>query len=210
MPWRLQADVTTNCAVDSRLQISRRETRQRPRGCPYARGRGCPCRSCCNSAGVWAKGCLRGASASWHRMMSRFPFALIEIIAPPWLRRKSSRGVSRAEPSRPLTCATVGRSGHLRDSRRSRWPMTSSGEVENLPEGRAWRRARRRNHPKAGPRAGRGGEVAPVDRIMFRARRRDCARRPVCSACRIRRPIRGWQAACAHCSVDVVVLLSQT
>jgi hypothetical protein len=35
-PLRLQADVTTNCAVDSRLLISRRVLRQRPRGCSYA------------------------------------------------------------------------------------------------------------------------------------------------------------------------------
>jgi hypothetical protein len=36
MYWRLQADVTVNCVVDLRLLISRREPRQRPRGCPYA------------------------------------------------------------------------------------------------------------------------------------------------------------------------------
>jgi hypothetical protein len=39
-----------------------------------------------------------------------------------------------------------------------------------------------------------------------RARRRDCAQRSVYLTCRIRRPIRGWQAACAHCSVDVIML----
>jgi hypothetical protein len=97
MPWRLQADVMVNCDVDSRLLISRREPRQTLRGYPYTqapRGRGCPCRSCCNNAEVWAKGYLKGASASWHRMMSIFPTALIEIIAPAWLRQKSSRGVS--------------------------------------------------------------------------------------------------------------------
>jgi hypothetical protein len=32
MPYRLQANVTVNCVVDSRLLISRRE----PRGHPYA------------------------------------------------------------------------------------------------------------------------------------------------------------------------------
>jgi hypothetical protein len=37
MSLRLQADMTTNCAVDLRLLISRRESRQRLRGCPYAR-----------------------------------------------------------------------------------------------------------------------------------------------------------------------------
>jgi hypothetical protein len=37
MPWRLQAHVTVNCAVDLCLLISRRELRLRPRGCPYAR-----------------------------------------------------------------------------------------------------------------------------------------------------------------------------
>jgi hypothetical protein len=36
-PWHLQADVTTNCAVDPHLLISHREPRQRPRDCPYAR-----------------------------------------------------------------------------------------------------------------------------------------------------------------------------
>jgi hypothetical protein len=33
---RPQADMTANCVVDLRLLISRREPRQRPRGCPYA------------------------------------------------------------------------------------------------------------------------------------------------------------------------------
>jgi hypothetical protein len=37
MPYRLQADVTMNCVVDSRLLISCREPRQRPSGHPYAR-----------------------------------------------------------------------------------------------------------------------------------------------------------------------------
>jgi hypothetical protein len=37
MSFRLQTDMTVNCAVELRLLISRRETRQRPRGCLYAR-----------------------------------------------------------------------------------------------------------------------------------------------------------------------------
>jgi hypothetical protein len=37
MPWCLQAHVMVNCVVDLCLLISRRESRQRPRGCPYAR-----------------------------------------------------------------------------------------------------------------------------------------------------------------------------
>jgi hypothetical protein len=59
MPWRLQADVTVNCVADLHLLISRRE----PRYCPYARApreRGCPCHSCCDSAGAWAKRLLMG------------------------------------------------------------------------------------------------------------------------------------------------------
>ena len=55
----------------------------------------------------------------------------------------------RCQPSHLLTCATVGQSDCLRDSRQSRWSRPSSGEAENLPEGCAW--------------VGRGREVAPED-----------------------------------------------
>lgn len=37
MSWHLQADVTVNCVVELRVLISHRETRQRSRGCLYAR-----------------------------------------------------------------------------------------------------------------------------------------------------------------------------
>jgi hypothetical protein len=57
-----------------------------------------PCCSGCNNIGVWAKGCLWGASSSWRVMTSRFPTALIEIRVPARLMRKSSWGVSWAVP----------------------------------------------------------------------------------------------------------------
>jgi hypothetical protein len=67
---------------------------------------------------------------------------------------------------------------------------------------------------------GRGGEIArrpgpgsgeaeimPVVWTLLRARQRFCARGLVCSACRIRCPIGGWQAASVHCSGNVIMLL---
>jgi hypothetical protein len=42
------------------------------------------------------------------------------------------------------------------------------------------------------------------------ARWKEIAHGLVCSACCIRRPIGGWQAVCAHYSVDVIMLLRQT
>jgi hypothetical protein len=52
---------------------------------------------------------------------------------------------------------------------------------------------------------GRGGELA-----RGRARRRGCTQRLVRSACRIRHPIGGRQAACVHYGVGVIILLRQT
>jgi hypothetical protein len=141
----LQADVTVPYAVDLRSPTSHREPRQRPRGRSYSRspkGEAAHTVVVCNSVGVWAKGCLQGVSVSLHGMTSRFPATFIRIRAPAQSRQKSSRGIRM---SHPLTCTIVGRSGRLRDSWCSRWPRPSSGEVENSPEDRTRRRARRRD-----------------------------------------------------------------
>jgi hypothetical protein len=82
----LASDVMANHAVDSCLLTSRREPRLR--SCPYARapkGEAAHAIVVVNSVGVWAKGCLRGMSSSWHVMTSRFPAALIKIKVPAWL-----------------------------------------------------------------------------------------------------------------------------
>jgi hypothetical protein len=79
----LASDVTANHVVDSRLLTLRRELR--PTGCPYARapeGEAPRTVVVVNNVGVWAKGCLRGASSSCHVIMSRFPTTLIKIRVP--------------------------------------------------------------------------------------------------------------------------------
>jgi hypothetical protein len=79
----LASDVTANHVVDSRLLTLRRESSLM--GCSYARapeGEVAHTVVVVNSVGVWAKGCLRGASSSCHVMTSRFPASLIEIGVP--------------------------------------------------------------------------------------------------------------------------------
>jgi hypothetical protein len=82
----LASDVMANHVVDSCLLTSRREPRLR--GCPYAQapeGEVAHAVVVVNNVRLWAKGCLRGTSSSWHVMTSRFPAALIEIRVPVWL-----------------------------------------------------------------------------------------------------------------------------
>jgi hypothetical protein len=82
------SDVTVNCAVDSCLLTSRREPRPRPRGRSYARapeGETAHVVVVVTALGYGSKGCLRGASSSWHVMMSKFAAALIQIRALDWL-----------------------------------------------------------------------------------------------------------------------------
>jgi hypothetical protein len=93
----LASDVTVIHVADSRPMNLRRIPG--PRGCPYARapeGEAAHAIVVVNSVGVWAKGCLQGASSSCRVMTSRFSTALIEIRVPIWLMQKSSRGAGRA------------------------------------------------------------------------------------------------------------------
>jgi hypothetical protein len=77
--------------------------------------------------------------------MSRFPTALIEIIAPTWLIQKSSQGVSRAVPRRALQLGEMVVYG-------------IRGVVGGRGRGQA--RARRRTSSRAELDVGRGGEIA--------------------------------------------------
>jgi hypothetical protein len=143
--------VTAHYVVDLHPLVSRWEPRQRPRDCPYTRA-------------------LRGAAAQYVVIVAVPGYGLKVVYR---AYEDSLWRLSRSEPrsgeaevflrcwtSRPLTCTTIWWSGRLRDSWRNRWPRPSSGEAENSPEGRTHRRVRQRNHPKAGPRVGRGGDCA--------------------------------------------------
>jgi hypothetical protein len=168
---------------------------------PSPQGRGRPYHSCCNSAVVWVKACLRGASASlcgWlPDSLSRFSRSELcsgeaEVFPRRWL-------------SHPLTCATIG--GVV-----ARRTCGGAGS-----RGRAW--ARRRNHPRLNsasgvmeitPEAelsvGQGGSLCPRSGLSV-GEAEICARGPVCFTCRIDVPSGGWQAACTYYSGGVIMLL---
>jgi hypothetical protein len=123
-----------NRAVDPRLLTSRREPRPRPRGRLYARA---PEGEAGHAVVVVT------ALGMGQRLLTGCVIVLtrddVEILYNTH-RDQSSRLVDvevfpRCQSSHLLTCATVGRIGCLRDSRRSRWPRPSSSEAENLPEG---------------------------------------------------------------------------
>jgi hypothetical protein len=80
-------------------------------------------------------------------MTSRFPTSLIEVGAP--LGRGGSLPEALDKPSLDMRHSLA--EWLSVDSWQNRWPRPSSGEAENSPEGRTRRRARWRNHPKAGP-----------------------------------------------------------
>jgi hypothetical protein len=152
--------------------------------------------------GHWLKACLRGASASLRGMTLR---SLLRL-----LRSEPYSGEVEVFPrcwmSHPLTCTTVWRSVRLRDSWRSRWPRPSSGEAEKSSKGRTQHWARRRNRPRARFDVG-GGEDCARGLDSASGEAESCAQGLVCFAYRIRCPIEGWQATCAHCSGDVIMLL---
>jgi hypothetical protein len=61
-----------------------------------------------------------------------------------------------------MTCATVGRSGRLRDSRRSRWLRPSSGKAEKSPEGWTRGQARRTGYARGlNPTSGEAERLRP-------------------------------------------------
>jgi hypothetical protein len=95
----LASDVMTIHAVDSCPLILRRMSGLR--GCPYDRapkGEVAHAVVVVNNIGVWAKGCLQGASSSWRVMTLRFPTTLIEIRVPIWRARATWRTCPRTEP----------------------------------------------------------------------------------------------------------------
>jgi hypothetical protein len=116
-------------------------------GCPYARaleGEATHAVVVVNSIGVCAKGCLRGASSSWHVMTSRFPSAVIKIRVHVWLMQKSSQDASRAVSRRALQSGGVAVCG-----------------ICGAVGGRGRARVRWRTCLRAEPGVERGGAVAP-------------------------------------------------
>jgi hypothetical protein len=109
----------------------------------------------------------------------------------------------------------------LRARQRSRsWAGLCFGRGgEVAPEGWSLLWARWRSRSWAGLCFGRGEEVTPEGWSLLRARQRLRLWAGLCfgrggygahglvCACHIRRPIVGWQAACVHCSRDVITLL---
>jgi hypothetical protein len=191
-----------NYAVDSCLLTSCREPRPRPRGCPYARA---PKGEASHAVVVVTmSGYGQRLLMAWVIVL-----ALDDIEIPCCIHQDQSpcsvdaEVLSRLLLSRPSMRATNGR-------------VAVCG-IRVVVGGRGRARARRRIL-RVELNVGQDGEIAPEGWTRSQARRIDCARRLVRLACRIKRPIRGCQAACAHylcrCNhaavLDMNVVLSTT